>query len=69
MITVDDWIQRERPGARLVMQVHDELVLEVEAGVVDEVRARLVGFMTAAAELQVPLKVDTGVGANWDDAH
>ena len=69
MITVDDWIQRERPGARLVMQVHDELVLEVEAGAVDEVRARLVGFMTAAAELQVPLKVDTGVGANWDDAH
>ena len=69
MITVDDWIQRERPGARLVMQVHDELVLEVEAGVVDEVRSRLVGFMTAAAELQVPLKVDTGVGANWDDAH
>jgi len=69
MITVDEWIQRERPGARLVMQVHDELVLEVEAGVVDEVRARLVGFMTAAAELQVPLKVDTGVGANWDDAH
>ena len=69
MITVDDWIQREHPGARLVMQVHDELVLEVEAGVVDEVRARLVGFMTAAAELQVPLKVDTGVGANWDDAH
>ena len=69
MITVDDWIQHERPGARLVMQVHDELVLEVEAGAVDEVRARLVGFMTAAAELQVPLKVDTGVGANWDDAH
>ena len=69
MITVDEWIQRERPGARLVMQVHDELVLEVEAGAVDEVRARLVGFMTAAAELQVPLKVDTGVGANWDDAH
>jgi DNA polymerase-1 len=69
MITVDDWIQRERPGARLVMQVHDELVLEVEAGAVDEVRTRLVGFMTAAAELQVPLKVDTGVGKNWDDAH
>ncbi len=69
MITVDGWIQRERPGARLVMQVHDELVLEVEAGAVDEVRARLVGFMIAAAELRVPLKVDTGVGANWDDAH
>ena len=69
MIAVDDWIERERPGARLVMQVHDELVLEVDVAAVDEVRSRVVGFMVSAAQLQVPLKVDTGVGANWDDAH
>jgi DNA polymerase I len=69
MITVDDWIERERPGARLVMQVHDELVLEVDVAAVDEVRSKVVGFMISAAQLQVPLKVDTGVGANWDDAH
>jgi DNA polymerase-1 len=69
MIAVDDWIERERPGARLVMQVHDELVLEVQAEAVEAVRSKVVGFMVAAAELDVPLKVDTGVGANWDDAH
>jgi DNA polymerase-1 len=69
MIAVDGWIERERPGARLVMQVHDELVLEVTMDAIEQVRARLVEFMTSAAELDVPLKVDTGVGANWDDAH
>jgi len=69
MIMVDDWLERERPGARLVMQVHDELVLEVERERIEEVRAAVVGFMTRAAELDVPLKVDTGSGANWDEAH
>jgi DNA polymerase-1 len=69
MIAVDDWIERERPAARLVMQVHDELVLEVDASQVEAVRGRVVGFMTDAAALRVPLKVDTGVGANWDEAH
>jgi DNA polymerase-1 len=69
MIAVDAWIERERPGARLVMQVHDELVLEVEAGAVEEIRSQVVGFMVGAARLEVPLKVETGVGANWDDAH
>jgi DNA polymerase-1 len=69
MIAVDDWIERERPGARLIMQVHDELVLEVEAEAAESVREKVVGFMVAAAELDVPLKVDTGFGPNWDDAH
>jgi len=69
MIAVDDWIERERPGARLVMQVHDELVLEVAADQVEAVRDRVVEFMTGAASLSVPLRVDTGVGANWDEAH
>ena len=69
MIAVDDWIERERPGARLVMQVHDELVLEVAEGQVEAIRDRVVEFMTGAASLSVPLRVDTGVGANWDQAH
>jgi len=69
MIAVDDWIERERPGARLVMQVHDELVLEVAEGQVEAVRDRVVEFMTGAASLSVLLRADTGVGANWDQAH
>ena len=69
MIAVDEWIERERPGARLVMQVHDELVLEVAEDQVEAVRDRVVEFMTGAASLSVPLRADTGVGANWDQAH
>jgi DNA polymerase-1 len=53
----------------MIMQVHDELVLEVEEKAVDEVRDAVVSIMCAAAELSVPLRVDTGVGANWDEAH
>jgi DNA polymerase-1 len=69
MITVDDWIQRERPGARLVMQVHDELVLEVPEAAADGASADLAEIMQSAADLTVPLKVDARSGANWDEAH
>ncbi|MCU0974984.1 MAG: DNA polymerase I [Steroidobacteraceae bacterium] len=69
MIAVDAWLERERAPARLVMQVHDELVLEVEADALPAVRAKLVGLMAGAADLRVPLKVDTGAGPNWDEAH
>jgi len=69
MLAVDGWIESRRPPARLVMQVHDELVLEVSRDAVDEVRERVVGFMAAAAELAVPLKVEAGAGGNWDEAH
>jgi len=62
MIKVDDWIQSDQPGARLVMQVHDELVLEVEKAQVDEVRNAVIEHMSAAADLDVPLLVDTGFG-------
>ncbi len=56
-------------GAQLIMQVHDELVLEVRADRVAEVAEALRGHMMAAASLRVPLKVDVGTGANWDEAH
>jgi DNA polymerase-1 len=68
MIAVDDWCVAGR-GARLIMQVHDELVLEVEEARVAEVTAAVREHMMAAASLRVPLKVDAGTGANWDEAH
>jgi len=69
MIRVHAWLAQSRLPAHLVLQVHDELVLEVAAGALAEVRERLVEIMCGAAELAVALKVDTGTGANWDDAH
>ena len=69
MITVHEWLNDERPGARMIMQVHDELVFEIETGQVDAVTKRVTDLMNAAAELKVPLKVDVGVGSNWDEAH
>jgi DNA polymerase-1 len=69
MLAVDDWIEREHVPATLVMQVHDELVLEVDAAAVDDVRQRVIALMCAAGELSVPLEVEGGVGRNWDEAH
>ncbi len=69
MIAVHAWLQDEAPGARMIMQVHDELVFEVARAEVDAVTERVVDLMAAAASLAVPLKVDAGVGANWDEAH
>jgi DNA polymerase-1 len=69
MITVDQWLQREMPQAHLVMQVHDELVFEVAEDQLEQLREGVVELMSAAADLQVPLVVDTGFGANWDTAH
>ena len=56
-------------GARLIMQVHDELVLEVETAKVSDVIDAVRRHMMAAADLRVPLKVDVGTGPNWDEAH
>jgi DNA polymerase-1 len=69
MIDVHAWCVTERPPARLIMQVHDELVLEVRADAVTQVGDRLRRCMTDAANLKVSLKVDIGTGANWDEAH
>jgi len=68
MITVDQWCQDEGVPARLIMQVHDELVLEVRTDFVAEATLA-VGTRMAAAALAVPLKVELGSGANWDEAH
>jgi DNA polymerase-1 len=69
MLNVDDWLQTSQPGARLVMQVHDELVLEVQEAELNDVRDAVIKHMSAAAELDVPLVVDAGFGADWDTAH
>jgi DNA polymerase-1 len=69
MIRVDDWLRREREDAFLVLQVHDELVLEVPESAIDSVGERIRGFMEGAADLAVPLDVEIGVGGNWDEAH
>src|SRR6187455_1742975 len=68
MIAVDAWCATSR-GARIIMQVHDELVLEVETGRLAEVTGAVRERMMAAAALRVPLKVDAGSGPNWDEAH
>ncbi|OOG53921.1 DNA polymerase I [Rhodanobacter sp. B05] len=68
MIAVAGWL-KNRDDAHMLMQVHDELVFEVRADAVDEVRAAVIERMSGAAELAVPLLVDVGVGANWDEAH
>ena len=69
MLTVDAWIENERPGVRMLMQVHDELVFEVERGQVGAASNEIRKHMEAAAELDVPLVVDVGIGDNWDEAH
>ena len=62
MIAVQDWIEQERLGARIIMQVHDELVLEVPDGEVEPVKTGLLQRMAAAASLKVPLVAEAGVG-------
>jgi len=69
MIAVDGWLQEKDRGARLVMQVHDELVFEVEKNHLDAVRKAVESRMAGAAELDVPLVVDSGAGFDWDTAH
>ncbi len=69
MIAADGWLRHERLATRLVMQVHDELVFEVPEDELATVRATLPGLMTGVVQWQVPLEVDVGVGANWDEAH
>ena len=69
MLRVDGWLRENGLKARMIMQVHDELVLEVPTKELDTVTAGICEQMAAAAELSVPLSVDAGVGNNWDEAH
>ena len=69
MIAADGWIQTEQPPVRMIMQVHDELVFEVEEAAVPAASERIRAAMESAAELAVPLLVQIGVGDNWEEAH
>ena len=69
MIAVHAWCSRADSPAHLIMQVHDELVLEVRAEAIEEVTQVVRERMVDAATLSVPLRVDAGTGANWDEAH
>jgi DNA polymerase-1 len=75
MIDIDAWLAGQggaaggRAPALMVLQVHDELVFEVDVGFVDTLLAEVPRRMAGAAELRVPLVVDSGVGADWDEAH
>ena len=68
MIDVDRWLATAR-GGELIMQVHDELVLEIDAGALDTLTSDVRRIMESAAALAVPLTVDVGHGVNWDEAH
>ncbi|MBI5461860.1 MAG: DNA polymerase I [Gammaproteobacteria bacterium] len=69
MIRTDAWLRDSGLRARMIMQVHDELVFEVTEADLDKVKIGVRESMQAAAELRVPLEVDVGVGDNWDEAH
>ncbi|MDF1643671.1 MAG: DNA polymerase I [Pseudomonadales bacterium] len=69
MIDVDQWLQKELPEVRITLQVHDELVLEIPEPQLDEVIPELKKRMEGAANLDVPLIVDVGIGDNWEQAH
>lgn len=69
MLSVDNWLQVDKPAVRMVMQVHDELVFEVENSYLDQAASIIQQKMSGAASLDVPLVVDVGMGKNWDEAH
>jgi DNA polymerase-1 len=69
MVAVDNWLTSSGLDAKVILQVHDELVLEVREDLVDQVRDEIRLHMSGAAKLDVPLLVEVGVGNNWDEAH
>jgi DNA polymerase I len=69
MVSVHGWLQEKNVPAKMIMQVHDELVFEVAEGHIEQIRKQIVSLMSAAATLSVSLKVDDGIGRNWDEAH
>ncbi|MGH8750177.1 MAG: DNA polymerase I [Burkholderiales bacterium] len=69
MIAVQDWLRQKQLNTKLIMQVHDELVLEVPDDELDKVKSELPQLMCGVAKLEVPLVVDVGIGPNWEQAH
>ena len=69
MLAVDTWIRESGLPLTMIMQVHDELVFEVRADILEKAKQGIREHMTGVAKLAVPLLVDIGVGDNWDEAH
>ena len=69
MLSVDEWLCEDGCGARIIMQVHDELVLEAPESDTERVAETVAELMASVADLAVPLKVDVGIGSNWAQAH
>jgi DNA polymerase-1 len=69
MISVQDYLDSAKLQTKLIMQVHDELVLEVPEKELEQLKAKVRDLMQSVAKLDVPLIVDVGVGDNWDQAH
>jgi DNA polymerase-1 len=69
MLSVDQWLVNDKPEVHLLMQVHDELVFEVAPNEMDSATAKIKSLMESAADLNVPLLVEVGSGANWEEAH
>jgi DNA polymerase-1 len=69
MIAVQKWIEESKIGTRMIMQVHDELILEVPDAELSDVRKRLPELMCGVADLKVPLVAEVGAGLNWEEAH
>jgi DNA polymerase-1 len=69
MIAVQGWLENSGMGTRMIMQVHDELVLEVPESELDTVKVKLPELMASVAQLKVPLLAEVGIGKNWDEAH
>jgi DNA polymerase-1 len=69
MVAVQGWLDARGLASKLVLQVHDELVLEVPEGELDAIRAGLPGLMAGVVALDVPLLAEVGAGPNWERAH
>ena len=69
MLDIQAWIDREDNGIKMMMQVHDELVFEVQVEKSKEYAEKLRSLMAEALKLSIPLVVDVGIGSNWQEAH
>ncbi|MBA0174501.1 DNA polymerase I [Pectobacterium carotovorum] len=69
MIAIDDWLRKDTPKVKMIMQVHDELVFEIHDSVIEESISKIKVLMEGCMQLNVPLQVDIGTGMNWDEAH